>query len=65
MKTIKNYELINVDYGYCDECSNYKVVNTYKKPYVCPCNACKDRHLTEIKSICGKCLEISLTNGTK
>lgn len=65
MAKLQDYLLVDVDYGYCDECAEYEIVNTYKKPYTCQCEACLGRRLSEIKAICGKCLEISLTYGAK
>lgn len=62
MTSLANAELIDVDYGYCDECDKYEIVNTYKIPVIC-CNTCKGKRVRDIKNICGKCLEKYLTNG--
>ena len=61
---LKRAELIDVDYGYCDECDKYEIVNTYQIPVIC-CAICKDKRGREVKNICGSCLSVVLTNGSK
>lgn len=60
MPSFAEYSLIDVDYGFCDECGEYEVVNTYSKPYTCACNSCIGRRLKSFNSICGKCLKEKL-----
>jgi hypothetical protein len=59
---LKNAVLTDVDHGYCDECDKYEIVNTYQMPIIC-CHICKDKRGREVKSICGSCLALVLTNG--